>query len=558
MPLAIELAAARVKLLSPQVLLGRLVDPDGRISLQLLTGGAHDLPARQQTIRDTIGWSYSLLDADCKKLFCCLSVFAGGCTLLTAEAVYYEISEGDIDVVDGIASLIDCNLLRQTNQTTGESRIQMLQIIREFGLEQLRESRTETKIFRAYATYFGCFAEKAEANRRGPDYTNWAERIETEYNNFKASLNWAFQNEPELAVRITANIGEFWFRQGHWTDLRVACETALNHAGKASLGWQARCARFAGQCARVTGDPVRAKKFFEQSLSQSENILLHNEGRNSEARTLFERALNIAKELNDENCLADTIVQLGDLSLSECDFEEARDKFEQAAAICRKRAYVAETAQCTSYLAAVALELGEYERASSYLKQALQMHENARETHNAIWDRYKRGQIACARGEFGHAEVEFEECCKAFQQMSATVGEAWSVYELGKISLYKEDLAEANTLFERSLAMFRSLGRPTAWAALQLGTTAIYEGRFRSARKFLEKGLAVFRESGVKNGIVDSLCQLARLARLQSDYEAAHTEHHAANETARMELGDQVFDTVWTEGKTLRLDQVDL
>jgi predicted ATPase/Tfp pilus assembly protein PilF len=636
LPLAIELAAARVKLLSPQVLLGRLVDPDGRISLQLLTGGAHDLPARQQTIRDTIGWSYSLLDADCKNLFCCLSVFAGGCTLLTAEAVCYEISERDIDVVDGIASLIDCNLLRQTNQTTGESRIEMLQTIREFGLEQLRKSRIEAKIFRAYATYFACFTEKAEANRRGPEYINWAERIETEYDNFKASLNWAFQNEPELAARITASIGEFWFGQGHWTDLRVACETALNRTGKASLGGEVRCARFAGQCARVTGDPVRAKKFFEQSLSLSEkspdqlqiietlnelgSVLFHNEGRNAEARTLFERALNIAKELNDENRLADTIFELGDLSLTECDFEDAREKFEQAAAICRKHAYVVGTAQCTSYLAAVAIELGEYERASSYLKQALQIHENAREAHNAIWDRYKRGQIACARGEFGHAEVEFEECCKAFQQMSATVGEAWSVYELGKISLYKEDLAEANTFFERSLAMFRSLGRPTAWAALQLGTTAIYEGRFRSARKSLEKGLAVFRESGVKNGIVDTLCQLARLARLQSDYAAAHsflsesmelvremdskrlaapvleqlayvanvekrydcgakllgkidalrgemgspvppcdrTEHHAANETARMELGDQVFDTVWTEGKTLRLDQVDL
>ena len=635
LPLAIELAAARVKLLSPEALLARLVDPDGRISLQLLTGGARDLPARQQTIRETIAWSYSLLHANCKNLFCCLSVFAGGCTLTTAEAVCHKMSDDEIDVMDGIASLIDYNLLRQTEEITGEARIEMLQTIREFGLEQLRKSRTDTKILRAYATHFASFAEKAEANRRGPEYTNWAERIETEYNNFKASLNWAFQNEPELAVRITANIGEFWFRQGHWTDLRVACETALNHAGKASLGWQARCARFAGQCARVTGDPVRAKKFFEQSLSQSEksaaqlqiiealnelgSILFHNEGRNSEARTLFERALNIAKELNDENCLADTIVQLGDLSLSEGDFEEARDKFEQAAAICRKHAYVAETAQCTSYLAAVALEFGEYERASSYLKQALQIHEKARETHDAIWDRYKRGQIACARGEFGHAQVEFEECCKAFQQMSASVGEAWSVYELGKISLSKEELAEANTLFERSLAMFRTLGIPNAWAALQLGTTAIYEGRFRSARKYLEKGLAVFRERGAKNGIVDSLCQLARLARLQSDYKTAHSflneslelirqmdskrlaapvleqlayvanaekrydcgakllgkidalrgemgspippcdraEHHSAIENVKMELGDQLFNTLWTEGKSLRLDQVD-
>jgi tetratricopeptide (TPR) repeat protein len=415
----------------------------------------------------------------------------------------------------------------------------MLQTIREFGLEQLRKSRADAEVYRAHAKYFAVFAESAEANRRGPDYTTWSEQIETERDNFRAALAWSFENEPELAVRITAAVGEFWFRQGHWTELRAASEKTLAHTAKASFEWLARCARFAGQCARVTSDPIQAKKFFEQSLSFGEKcesrvqmiealnelggILFHNEGSNAEARTLFDRAFKMAEELNDENYLADTIFQLGDLALAECDFEEARDKFEQAAAICRKRGYRAGTGQCMSYLAAVAIEVGEYDRAYSYLKVALEIHEKAHEAHNAIWDRYKRGQIASCRGEYTQAQIEFEECCKAFQQMSATVGEAWSLYELGKIALDKSELPEASTCFERSLGIFRTLGRANAWVTLHLGTTAIYEGRFRSAKKLLQKSLDIFRESSRKNGIALALCELAHLDRLQGEYQTAES-----------------------------------
>src|SRR5258708_3185352 len=288
--------------------------------MEILIGGGHDIPARQQTMRDAIAWSYDVLEANSKKLFCRLSVFEGGFTLTTAEAVCHELADCEIQVVDGIASLIDNNLLRHAEEVTGEARIEMLQTIREFGLEQLRKSRADAEVYRAYVKYFAAFAENAEANRSGPDYTTWSEQIEVEHDNFRAALAWSFENEPELAVRITAAVGEFWFRQGHWTELRAASEKALTNAGKASLEWLARCARFAGQCARVTGDPMQAKNFFEQSLSFGEKcesrvqtiealnelggILFQNEGCDTEARTLFDRAFKMAQELNDENYLA--------------------------------------------------------------------------------------------------------------------------------------------------------------------------------------------------------------------------------------------------------------
>ena len=145
LPLAIELAAARTKLLSPEALLARLVSPDGHVSLHLLSGGAHDLPTRQQNVRGAIAWSYNLLDEDRQKIFCRLAVFAGGCTISTAEAVCNEFRDYDVEVVDAIASLIDNNLLRHCPAAAGEPRISMLQTIREFGLEELHKSGADAK-----------------------------------------------------------------------------------------------------------------------------------------------------------------------------------------------------------------------------------------------------------------------------------------------------------------------------------------------------------------------------------------------------------------------------
>lgn len=638
LPLAIELAAARIKLLSPQELLVRLSDPANQSSLQLLTGGARDLPVRQQTIRNTIAWSYNLLDANCQKLFCRLSIFAGGCTLATAEAVCSDLSNLQIEAVDGIATLIDNNLLQQEDSKTGEPRIRFLRLIREFGLEQLTKSRGDGKAYRALATHLAAFAEKAEASRTGPDFALWAERVETEHDNFRTALAWSIDNAPELALRIIAGVGEFWFRQGHWNELSAACEKVLVNepnlpAESAML--RARCLRFAGQSARVFGDPARAKKFFEQSLTLSQQheipvqmvealnelggILLHAEGDNSRAQALFDQALQISRKTDDENHLADTIFQLGDLALVECNFEDARDKFEQAAAICRKRGYSAGIAQCMSYLATVAISVGDYDRALSRLQVALEIHEKADEKHSFAWDRYKRGQIASARGEYTQAQIEFEDCYNSFQQMNATVGEAWCLYELGKMALDKEDLGEASTHLEKSLAIFRTLGKANSWAILQLGTMAIYEGRFRSARKLLDKSLKSFRASPVKNGVALCLCELARLARLEGDHHCAHlflseslelarqmesknwtvsvfqqlaylagaqqmydcsakllgkverlreemrtpvaprdrVEYDTAIKDARAVLGEEVFTTLWKEGRDANSDQVD-
>jgi predicted ATPase len=213
LPLAIELAA-RIKLFSPQALLARLGQ-----RLAVLTGGARDAPARQQTLRDTIAWSYHLLGAQEQRLFQYLSIFVGGCSLEAAEAVCAAVDTGTpgLPVLDGVASLIDKNLLQQSEQERGEPRYEMLETIREYGLECLTVSGQMEPVRRAHAGYYLQLAEEAEPALRGPQQSEWFERLEREHENLRAALKWLFaQKEAGMAIRLANALGLFWFSEGHW------------------------------------------------------------------------------------------------------------------------------------------------------------------------------------------------------------------------------------------------------------------------------------------------------------------------------------------------------
>jgi predicted ATPase/class 3 adenylate cyclase len=536
LPLAIELAAARIKLLSPTAMLTRLATADGRLSLQMLIGGAHDLPERQQTIQGAISWSYDLLAADLKKLFCRLSVFAGGCALSTAETVCQELGKLKLDVLDGIAALLDNNLLLQDEEIAGEPRVRMFQTTREFGLMQLRKMGNEAETYAAHAKYFAAFAQEAEQNRTGPDDSIWAKRVECEKDNFQAALTWAFANEPELALQIAAAVGNFWFMQQRWAELRATCEKLEQEVPGGRPEWKARCSRFAAQCALVTGDAALAEKLLEQSVQLAEESgsdletalsliqlgrTLGERGRDAKASEILERALTLSRKIKNDQAIADSLAELAHLATADKSFNEVRDKFEEASAMSRKRGYRAGSAQCLSYLSEAALIAGEYDQASAALRNATQIHEALNDRHALAWNCYHRAKISNARGEYAQARVALEESLASFQRMGAPLGEAWCLYELGKIALDTEDFIEANEGFERALAMFRNLGTGVAWAVYRLGSTAIYEGRFRAARKSLMKSITLFQEAETKHGLAYVSCERARLARLLGEHDEA-------------------------------------
>ncbi len=204
LPLAIELAAARVKVLSPTSMLSRLTS-----RLQLLTGGAQDLPRRQQTLRAAMDWSYDLLSAAEQRLFRRLSVFVGGCNLEGAEAVCDTKGDLDLDLLEGMSSMVDKSLVQQIEQAKGESRFVMLETIREYALEKLEISGEEALTKRAQAAY--CLVLAEEASEQSAVETEWLGQFSVEHDNFRAGLEWLIEaGDVEWGLRLGAALFRFW------------------------------------------------------------------------------------------------------------------------------------------------------------------------------------------------------------------------------------------------------------------------------------------------------------------------------------------------------------
>lgn len=213
LPLAIELAAARIKLLPPQALLARLSQ-----RLSVLTGGSRDVPVRQQSLRNTIAWSYDLLSAAEQQLFRRLATFVGGCTLEAVETVYaaLEGADGVGSVLDDAGSLLDKSLVQQTEQEGEEPRLVMLETVREYGQECLRESREEESSHRAHAEYYLTLAEEAEPHLHEAQLFVWLKRLNREQENFRAALRWLIEHkEAEHALRLSGALNWYWYMRGY-------------------------------------------------------------------------------------------------------------------------------------------------------------------------------------------------------------------------------------------------------------------------------------------------------------------------------------------------------
>ncbi|MDQ3525467.1 MAG: hypothetical protein M3451_10505 [Chloroflexota bacterium] len=266
LPLAIELAAARIRTLRPDALLARL-----ERRLPLLTGGARDAPARQRTMRDAIAWSQDLLTPDEQVLFRRLAIFVGGCTMEAAEAVVTAVDGGADTVLDGITSLLDKSLVRLESDPDGEPRYRMLETVREFGLEQLAASGEEAHVRGAHATYFLALAEKLRPMIDSADGIPTLRRLEAEHDNLRAAVTWALsRHEPELALRLTGALWKFWLVRGHLREGRRWLDSALALPATASAAARMEALYGASGIARVLGD-LEGAEATVQDLLRSAN-----------------------------------------------------------------------------------------------------------------------------------------------------------------------------------------------------------------------------------------------------------------------------------------------
>jgi predicted ATPase/DNA-binding CsgD family transcriptional regulator len=377
LPLAIELAAARVKVLSPRALLARSEHP-----LPLLTGGPRDLPARQQTLRATIAWSHDLLAAPDQRLFRRLAVFAGSCTLAAAEAVYNVGGDLGEDVLDGMASLVDNSLLRRGTPAlplTGadrwgagsagrqprpvediaapppdddEPRFVMLATVREYALERLEASGEAEIIRRRHAQQFLRMAEDAEPHLKSAARGRWVARLETEYDNLRTALSWLLSvGEAETSVRLAAALAPFWSERGHLSEGRSWLQRTLAAGGPglpASL--RAKALSGAGMLAMLQMDDSAARALFEECLALwraagnrqgAADALgrlahaVHLEGDIPAMVALSEESLALYRELDDRRGVAGALGQLGHARWHEQEFPSARALLTEALALLR-------------------------------------------------------------------------------------------------------------------------------------------------------------------------------------------------------------------------------
>src|SRR5215211_5247743 len=255
LPLAIELAAARIKMLPPRAMLQRLSS-----RLKFLTGGARDVPERQRTLRATIEWSFALLDEGEQLLFGKLAVFSGGRTLEAIEAICDADGDLPVDVFEGVSSLLDKSLLRQEEGPGGEPRFVMLETVHEFAREKLGQSQEAEEIKRVHAQYFLTLAEEAYPELKGANQLEWLERLEAEHDNMRAALSWASERkEAEVALRLGGALWRFWSVRGYYSEGRRWLQEALSMDGRGSPGSRAMALAGAGSLASVQGDYDRAK-----------------------------------------------------------------------------------------------------------------------------------------------------------------------------------------------------------------------------------------------------------------------------------------------------------
>ena len=500
LPLAIELAAARIKLLPPQALLAWLTP-----RLTVLTSGARDVPERQQTLRNTIAWSYQLLDAEVQRLFRRLSVFAGGCTLLAIEAIGAALDDEAGRVFEGVASLLDQSLLRQTEQEGEESRLVMLETIREFGLEVLAESGEMEAIQQAHAAYYLSLAEEAEPELRGTQQVTWLERLEPEHDNLRAAMQWLLEQQGnaqrrEMALRLGGALLRFWEVRGHWSE-----------------GWN--FLEWARTESKGVAVPAQVKV-----LMAAAYLLDHLVNDIDQAEALYEESLVRYRELGDTAGIARSLRLLGEMAGRRGNFAAAYSRTEEALALCRALGDKQGVALSLTSLAEIVSQQGDYARAISLNEESLALFRALEDMEGIAWSLNYLAGIVSQQGDYARAISLNEESLALFRALGDIEGTAWSLFWLARVLfLSLGDPAKVRTLLEEGLALCREVGHKLgiAWALSHLGAVFLQQGNAVKARLLLEESLLLYREGRDQWGIAESLSLLGRVEVLAGDYAAA-------------------------------------
>jgi len=556
LPLAIELAAARIILFPPHALLARLNQ-----RLRILTSGKRDVPVRQQTLRNTIAWSYNLLDASEQRLFRHLSVFAGGCTLEAVEALSTELNDGAGQVLDGVASLIDKSLLQQTEQDSNEPRLMMLETIREYGLEVLSASGEMESTQHAHAAYYSTLAEKAELELEGPKQIAWLERLEREHDNLRAVLEWSLERQPgeevgqrrELALRLGKALMRFWITRGHLREGRAFLEQALMEREGTPTALLARVQYVTATLAWYQGDYDRVEELCQQSLTSYRELgdqwgiatCLHGamrlapaRGNTEVARACGEEALAIFRTLGDNGEVTRTLEGLTQIALSQGNHAEAESFAEECLSLGNAIGMRYIIARPLLSLARIAIDKGEHARAHQFLSECLSLCHELGDKGRLATALALSGRLALVQGDSSRARSLAAESLVLFRESGDYQGAGESLSILGMAEAFLGNYTVAHALYEEWLSLVRSDGRSIALSLEGLADAVVAQGHLAWAAR-------LWSAAETMRGRID--------VSIQPGMSTVYSRKVTAT---RAQLGEQAFATAWAEGRTMSLDQV--
>jgi predicted ATPase/class 3 adenylate cyclase len=526
LPLAIELAAARIKLLTPQAMLGRFGN-----RLKLLTGGARDLPERQRTLRSTIEWSYGLLGEGEKVLFARLSVFAGGRTLEAIEAICNAEGELPVDVLDGLGSLVDENLLKQEEGVGGEPRFVMLETIHEFAREKLQESDEGEDIRRLHAEYFLALAEEAEPAVEGAEQDTWIERLETEHDNIRAALSWSLEQrgDADSGLRMGAALGEFWYLRGYVGEGRRRLDEALAKPGWSSVAARGGALTRVSWLAYLQGDLDRAVEASEEGLRLD--------------------GVELLRSGSGDNLAAELMRTLGIAVSGQSIFGSIPDR-------------------------------GNSDRAIELYEKSLAIDREAGNARGAAVSLFCLGDELKGRGDFGRALEIYEEAMRQCRESGDPTLLASILAHVGYTFMLQGDLERAMAVGEEAAAMLREQEHRFYLAEVlyTLGWVALLQSNHKRAKSLYEESLQLCLDVGDKIAVPGCLEALACAAAARGEAERVATLFGSAQAlreatgyreasaeqalrepylgVARSQLEEAAWQEVWAEGRAMTLDEV--
>jgi predicted ATPase/transcriptional regulator with XRE-family HTH domain len=563
LPLAIELAAARMTLFGPQELLARL---DRRLAV--LTDGALNLPERQRTLSNAIQWSYDLLESEEQRLFRRLGVFSGGWTLTAAEAIgdwrqemgdtWQSLSQERF-VISTLQSLINKSLVKLDSAAVGEgeTRFSMLETLREYALERLETSGETLAVRQRHAEFFVALAERVQPNMNGAERRVWFTRFDAEQDNFRAALGWALATaHAELGLRLAGALGEYWF----WW------------ASRWHEGWS-----WISQLLALP-EAVPPRRARAHALRVAVNLLRYL-GDNTEADRLADESLALLRELGDKAGMAWVLADQGWAADIRADYVESVRLCEESAELFRVAGDLRGLGWAFTWAAAAKTRQGRSEEASGLFDAALAALRQAEEEAMASVCILNLTDLTYWTGDYARAEVLAQEAMALCRKNGDVAGESYALTNLARIALAQEDLKGAAAQLEASEAWFRQ-ARQTDGLCLvlhDLGYVRHLQGDDHAAGALLREALILHRQQQQRLLLIGDLERSAwiaadlhqpqRAARLFGAAEAARErigaplppgdrpmyDRHLARASA--DLDETTFAAAWAGGRAMTLDQ---